>query len=366
MKNKIFQSFVHILRISLVLSFILILSGCTVEVSNNDSNSDLKVMYLDVGQGDAILIQSQGEAMLIDAGEKEQGSTVTGYLEQENIKSLKYIICTHPHSDHIGGMAEVIKEYNADEIFLDKQKYDTETYNNLISLVEKRNITKTYPKAGDTYKLGGSSFEFLTPLGKDYGDNTNNYSLVVKLTNGKNSFLFTGDMEEEAEKDLLSEVGDLESDVLKVGHHGSLTSSSLEFLRAVDPVYAVISVGKDNSYGHPSSITLANLEDEDVQVYRTDVMGTVIISSDGNNISVKTEGTYAKQASESPVEENTNNLTDDQDKPSDKKSEEYVYVTEKGSKYHKKGCQYVKDNRKAILMEEAKEEGYEPCSVCKP
>lgn len=366
MKNNIFRSFVHILRISLVLSFILILSGCAVEVSNNDPNNDLKVMYLDVGQGDAILIQSQGEAMLIDAGEKDQGSTVNAYLEQENIKSLKYIICTHPHSDHIGGMAEVIREYNADDIFLGKQKYDTDTYNNLISLAEKKNITKIYPKAGDTYKLGGSSFEFLTPLGKDYGDNTNNYSLVIKLTNGKNSFLFTGDMEEEAEKDLLSEGWDLETDVLKVGHHGSLTSSSLEFLRAVDPVYAVISVGKDNSYGHPSSITLANLEDEDVQVYRTDVMGTVTMNSDGNNISVKTEGTYAKQTSESSVQKNTDNLSDNEEKPSDKKSEKYVYVTEKGTKYHKKGCQYVKDNSKAILMEEAKEEGYEPCSVCKP
>lgn len=366
MKNKIFQGFVHILRISLVLSFVLILSGCAVEVSKNDSNNDLKVMYLDVGQGDAILIQSQGEAMLIDAGEKEQGSTVTGYLEQENIKSLKYIICTHPHSDHIGGMAEVIKEFSADVIFLGNQKYDTETYNNLIHLVDKRKITKVYPKAGDSYHLGGSLFEFLTPFGKDYGENTNNYSLVIKLTNGKNSFLFTGDMEEEAEEDLLSKGRDLETDVLKVGHHGSLTSSSLAFLRAVDPVYAVISVGKDNSYGHPSGITLANLEDEDVQVYRTDIMGTVVINSDGENLSVKTEGTNPKQTTESSFEESIDNLTGNLENSSDKKSEKYVYVTDKGTKYHKKGCQYIKDNGKAILMEEAKAEGYEACSICKP
>ncbi|MDF2868875.1 MAG: fold metallo-hydrolase [Anaerocolumna sp.] len=365
MKNKIFQSLIHILRISFVLAFILVLSGCAVEVNNNDSSSDLKVMYLDVGQGDAILIQSQGESMLIDAGEKDQGSTVINYLEQENIESLKYIICTHPHSDHIGGMAEVINEYKAEEIFLGKQKYDTDTYNNLIHLVEKRKITKKYPKAGDTYKLGDSSFEFLTPLEKDYGDNTNNYSLVIKMTNGKNSFLFTGDMEEEAEKDLLSGNIKLEADVLKVGHHGSLTSSSIEFLREVDPVYAVISVGKDNSYGHPSSITLANLEDEDVQVYRTDVMGTVIVNSDGDNITVKTENTYIKEAS-GTGEGKTDTAPAKQDKPSNVKPEKYVYITATGSKYHKKDCQYVKDNGKAILREEATEQGYEPCNVCKP
>lgn len=375
-KNKIIRSLVHIVKLSLVLSLVFALAGCEFHDKDVVLSSTLKVMYLEVGQGDSILIQAQGEAMLIDAGEREEGNTVIHYLEQENIKSLKYIICTHPHSDHIGGMAQVIKEYKAQEIFLDKQEYDTDTFNNLINLVEKKHIKTTSPTAGDSYNLGGATFEFLTPLGQNYGDNMNNYSLVIKLTNGKNSFLFTGDLEEEAEKDLLSKGVNLEADVLKVGHHGSLTSSSIEFLREVDPVYAVISVGKENSYGHPSNITLANLEDEDVQVYRTDVMGTVIISSDGKNISVNTEGTYIKQDSKTTDTKTTDTETtgeikgdsavDKSVKNTDKNTKNYVYVTEAGSKYHEKNCQYVKKNSKALLIGEAKEEGYKPCSVCKP
>ncbi len=348
MKNRIkYFKNKHFMMLLIVLLLLSALSGCSVTTADNSvAGSTLKVMYLDVGQGDSILIESGEDAMLIDAGEAEEGDNVAGILEQEHIKELKYIIGTHPHSDHIGGLAKVIESCDTDEIFLSDITYSSKTYDNLLKLVKKEGIKKTLPAAGDTYKLGDASFTFITPLDKDYGDNVNNYSLGIHLTNGKNSFLFTGDLEEEAEKDLVESGREIEADVLKVNHHGSSTSSCEEFLRAVDPVYAVISVGKGNSYGHPAAATLASLEDEDVQTYRTDLSGTIVITSDGKNVSVKTEG---KQASK---------ITD--------KNNQLVYITEKGTKYHREGCKYLKGKYRSLSLKKAKEEGYEPCSVCKP
>lgn len=331
---------------SLVFLF-LALSGCTVQETNTVTDIGLlKVMYLDVGQGDSILIESEGEAMLIDAGEAEEGDTVADAIASEHIKKLKYIIGTHPHSDHIGGIAKVIQSCNTDEVFLSDFDYSSVTYDNLLHVISRKKIKKTYPTAGDSYTLGDASFTFVTPLGKDYGDNANNYSLGIRLTNGKNSFLFTGDMEEEAEKDLVASGRTIEADVLKVNHHGSSTSSCTEFLKAVDPTYAVISVGKGNTYGHPASATLASLEEEDVQTYRTDKQGTIIITSDGKNLSVKTQNTYKNKDADN--------------------SGRLVYVTEKGNKYHRKECKYLKGNYRSFSLKKAKEEGYEPCSVCKP
>ncbi|SHJ95069.1 Metal-dependent hydrolase, beta-lactamase superfamily II [Anaerocolumna jejuensis DSM 15929] len=331
---------------SLVLLF-LALSGCTVEETNTVTDTGLlKVMYLDVGQGDSILIESKGEAMLIDAGEVEEGDTVADAIASEHIKELKYIIGTHPHSDHIGGIAKVIQSCNTEEVFLSDFDYSSATYDNLLQVISRKKIKKTYPTAGDSYTLGDASFTFVTPLDKDYGDNANNYSLGIRLTNGKNSFLFTGDMEEVAEKDLVASGRTIEADVLKVNHHGSSTSSCTEFLKAVDPTYAVISVGKGNTYGHPASATLASLEEEDVQTYRTDKQGTIIITSDGKNLSVKTQNTYKNKDADN--------------------SGRLVYVTEKGNKYHRKDCKYLKGNYRSFSLKKAKEEGYEPCSVCKP
>lgn len=335
-------------RFSIILLF-FVLTGCSVQEENPVNDTDtgiLKVMYLDVGQGDAILIESKGEAMLVDAGETDQGDTVAEDIAREHITELKYIIGTHPHSDHIGGIARVIQTYKTDEIFLSDYKYSSETYDNLLRLITKQSIKKTVPAAGDTYKLGDASFTFVTPLNKDYGDNANNYSLGIRLTNGKNSFLFAGDLEETAEKDLIASGRKIEADVLKVSHHGSLTSSCPQFLKAVDPTYAVISVGKGNTYGHPSNATLAALEDEDIQTYRTDLQGTIIITSDGKNLSVKTEGTPNKKEAD-----NQNQL---------------VYITEKGNKYHRKDCKYLKGNYRSISLKKVKEKGYEPCLVCKP
>ncbi len=337
----------YLIYLFVTLLFLSALGGCSSNIGNNTAeDSILKVMYLDVGQGDSILIESGEDAMLIDAGEVEEGDKVVSILAQEHINELKYIIGTHPHSDHIGGLEKVIKSCDTDEIFLSNVAYSSKTYDNLCKLIKKKGIQNTLPAAGDTYTLGDASFTFVTPLDKDYGDNVNNYSLGIRLINGKNSFLFTGDLEEDAEKDLVASKREIEADVLKVNHHGSSTSSCLEFLRAVDPVYAIISVGKGNTYGHPAAATLANLEEEDIQTYRTDVAGTIIITSDGKNLSFKTKGKQESEAAD--------------------KNNQLVYITEKGSKYHRAGCKYLKGNYRSLSLKKAKEEGYEPCSICKP
>jgi competence protein ComEC len=251
-KNKIKRNKPsRLLKISFILCMVWTLTGCSVQNGNNGSDIDtglLKVMYLDVGQGESILIESRGEAMLIDAGEAEKGDTVVTDIKGENIGELKYVIGTHPHSDHIGGLAQVIQTFKTEEVFLSDVSYNSREYDNLLQAIGKK-IKMIHPSAGDTYQLGNASFTFLTPLKGDYGDNTNNYSLGIRLVNGKNSFLFTGDLEEKAEKDLVLSGRNIGAEVLKVNHHGSLTSSCTEFLKAVDPTYAVISCGKNNIYG---------------------------------------------------------------------------------------------------------------------
>lgn len=338
----------RLFKISFILCIFLVLTGCSAQDVNTGRDIDtvlLKVMYLDVGQGDSILIESQGEAMLIDAGEADKGDTVVADMKDENIEELKYVIGTHPHSDHIGGLAQVIQTFKTDEVFLSDAAYNSGEYKNLLKVI-KKNTKMIHPLAGDTYQLGNASFTFVTPLKGDYGDNVNNYSLGIRLVNGKNSFLFTGDLEEKAEKDLVLSGRNIEADVLKVNHHGSLTSSCTEFLKAVDPTYAVISCGKNNIYGHPAYATLASLEEEDIQTYRTDLQGTIVITSDGRNISVKAKGAITDKAAD--------------------KGSGLVYVTEKGNKYHRKGCKYLKGSYRSLSLKKAKEEGYEPCRVCKP
>ncbi|SHO49929.1 ComEC/Rec2 family competence protein [Anaerocolumna xylanovorans] len=346
-ENRLYK-FRWFFKLSFILVIFLAFTGCSAQDMNSNTDIDtgiLKVMYLDVGQGDSILLESQGEAMLIDAGEAEKGDTVVSDIKAENIKELKYVIGTHPHSDHIGGLAQVIQTFKTGEVFLSDVTYNSKEYDNLLQVIGKE-IKMTHPSAGDTYRLGNASFTFVTPAKEDYGDNVNNYSLGIRLVNGKTSFLFTGDLEEKAEKDLALSGRNIEADVLKVNHHGSLTSSCPEFLKAVDPTYAMISCGKNNTYGHPAYATLAGLEEEDIQTYRTDLQGTIVITSDGKNISVKTTGKI-------------------KDKKADK-SNELVYITEKGNKYHRKDCKYIKGNYRSVSLKKAKEEGYEPCRVCKP
>lgn len=257
------------------------------EVHNSNPSEILEVHFIDVGQGDSILIETADSAMLIDAGENNQGTTVVEYLQSQNVKRLDYVIGTHPHSDHIGGLDTVIQSIPVETIILPPVTHTTKTFEDVLDAIEANGQRLTKPKVGDTYSLGTANFTILAPNSEEYGD-LNNYSVGIKLTYENNSFVFTGDAETLSENEMLENGLDLSADVFKLGHHGSTTSNSNYFLDEIDPDYAIVSAGLDNEYGHPHVEILQAMEDLDIQLYRTDLQGTIVIASDGNNISVST------------------------------------------------------------------------------
>lgn len=244
--------------------------------------SELTVHFLDIGQGDAALIACDGEYMLIDAGDNDKGTAVQNYLMKQGVTKLKYVIGTHPDADHIGGLDVILYKFECETVMMPDIVNDTATYRDVIDTMDAKGYRNTLPQVGDSYTLGSAEFTILGPQ-KTYGD-TNNSSIVLRLTHGNNSFLFMGDAEEEAEADILKGDNMVDADVIKVGHHGSRTASSKVFLQAVSPLCAVISCAEDNSYGHPHAETLNNLRAMGVQVFRTDEQGTVVVTSDGQEL----------------------------------------------------------------------------------
>jgi competence protein ComEC len=260
-------------------------SGSSTSAST--ASSDMKVHFIDVGQADSILIQSNGHNMLIDGGTTDKGDTVVSYLKSQGVETLDYIIATHPHEDHIGGLDKVINAYNVKTIIAPKKETTTKTFKDFLSAVSNKGLSLTVPVTGTKYIIGDAYFIILSPNG-DYGDDLNNYSVGIKLVNGSNSFIMCGDAEKESEADILKTGIDISADVLKCGHHGSDTSTSTAFLNAVNPKYAVISCGKDNDYGHPDASTLNKLAAKSVKLFRTDEQGTIVATSDGTNITWNT------------------------------------------------------------------------------
>lgn len=252
-----------------------------------DNNSvqtggSLEIHFLDVGQGDAVLLVSDGHAMLVDAGEEDKGTAVFLYLKKQGIKKLDYVIGTHPHSDHIGGMDVVLTKYKCNTLIMPDDESDSKAYREIREVMKYKRLPNSVPVPGQTYPLGSASVTVIAPQ-KSYED-ANNSSVGILITHGENRFLLTGDAEAEAEADILAGGMDISADVYKAGHHGSATSSTEDFVNRINPRYAVISCGEDNAYGHPHGEVLNRFRQKGIQVFRTDEQGSIVAYSDGKEI----------------------------------------------------------------------------------
>ena len=234
----------------------------------------MTVHFIDVGQGDSLLAESDGHFLLVDAGENDQGDTVIAYLREAGVTSLDYVIGTHPHSDHIGGLDDVIRAFDVKAVILPPVAHTTKTFEDVLDAVQDKHLTPTQPQPRDPDALGDAVFTILAPQA-DYGDDLNNWSVGIRLACAEGALVACGDAEAQAEEDIAASGLPLSADVLKVGHHGSSTSTSNAFLQAVSPAWAVISCGEGNSYGHPHEETLKKLEDAGVSVLRTDLLGDI-------------------------------------------------------------------------------------------
>lgn len=278
---------VRILYCSLILVALLVAnSGCQPTMPAGPAHDQLIVHFIDVGQGDSILIQfPTGVNMLIDAGSDEYAAVVIDYLQAQGVKKLDYCIGTHPHEDHIGALDDVILAFPVTHVYLPKVEHTTRTFEDLITAISEKGLRIREAKAGVTIDVGPLvSALIVAPNSSGYQD-LNDWSVVLKVTYGKTSAVFTGDVDRVSEQEMVEADFDLQADLLKVAHHGSRTSSSIEFLALTHPRYAVISVGSGNTYGHPHPETIGRLVDLGASIYRTDLMGSIVFRSDGQSFS---------------------------------------------------------------------------------
>ena len=327
--------------------------------TDGSSAGQMQVHFIDVGQGDAALIACDGHYMLIDAGNNDKGTTVQSYLDV------------------------VIYKFDCDTIIMPDVANDTRTYDDVVQAMKSKGYQTTYPVVGETYTLGGATFTIVAP-NADYGNDMNDWSVGVLVQNGNNRFLFTGDAEEKAEEDILNNGIDISADVYAAAHHGSKTATSQAFLDKVSPTYVVISAGEGNKYGHPHAEVLNRLRAAGKSVFRTDEQGTIVATSDGNDITWNCSPSESWKAGEptGSSDSTANNSTADSTTSSGSSdagiaadasgssnsdsSSVMVHITDTGSKYHSAGCSYLKKSDHEVTLSEAKNMGLTPCSRCNP
>ncbi|MGO4699444.1 MBL fold metallo-hydrolase [Paenibacillus sp. 2TAB26] len=307
--------------LSLTLMFVFILSAIPVYAATPAKT--LKVHFIDVGQGASqLIVGSTGKTILIDAGNNSEEKTIVEYIKKQKIKKIDILVGTHPDADHVGGLDAVISNFEIGKIYMPKVVSTTKTYEDVLSAIKKKSLKVTTAKAGlilDWEK--DATVKMIAPV-STY-DDANEMSAVIKLTYGSTSFLLMGDAESKSENDILKSKVDIKSDVLLVGHHGSISSTSQKFLNAVNPKHAVIQVGK-NSYGHPTSDILKRLTDKKVKIYRNDKQGTIVFTTDGKKITTSQNEWKANSITTNPTTTQTPKATP---KPSEKpKQENVVYA----------------------------------------
>lgn len=357
--------------LALFLALSLVLTGCSFnnvitdkvtsgEVSSDGQNTqqkkggDLEIHFIDVGQGSSALIESNSHFMLVDGGDSKYSSRVVSYLEDQDVDKLDYVIATHYDADHLNGVVGALNSYDAEVVIAPDYKAKSKVYQSFIDVLDSKNIDITYPKTGTKYKIGNAEFTILAPNDIHYSD-ANDYSVAIKLVNGSNTFIMTGDAEIESEYEMLETGIDLSCDVYMAGHHGSKSSSSQAFMQAMQPASVVISVGKNNKYRHPSDEAMARFNAMGCDIYRTDELGDIIAVSDGKTIKFNTKaskkGTGKKKGSTSSKSGNN-------------------YIGNVNSKkFHKKACSSLPDEENMVYfgtINEAEDAGYEPCGICNP
>lgn len=330
-------------------------------IADTTQQTGVKVHYINVGQADSALIQVDGKNILIDAGNND--NLAYNYLKAQGITKLDYVIATHPHEDHIGGMATVINNFTVDKFYAPKATTTTQTFENMIKALKSKNLKITTPTTGETIAIGNATLTFLAPNSATYED-LNNYSIVCKLKYGNNSFVFAGDAESLSEGEILAKQLDISANVLKVGHHGSNSSTSQGFLNKINPQYAIISVGQGNSYGHPNQDTLSKLNNKGIKTFRTDTQGTIIATSNGQNITFNTNPVAINTTTTVATTNASNNKANTNATVTNNKSQTVYKAGANGKVYHYSSeCSNMK-NPVAISIDEAKAQGLKPCSKC--
>ena len=338
------------------------------------NSGGFKVYFIDVGQADAALVVCDGKTLLIDGGNADDSNLIYSFLHKKGVTRLDYLIATHAHEDHVGGLSGALNYATVGKVYSPVTSYDSKAFRNFISNVSKQGKSVTIPQVGTQFALGSA---VCSVLAVNTSSDTNNSSIVVRIVYGNTSFLFTGDAEREVEQAMINRGANLSATVLKVGHHGSYTSTSYQFLWNVMPRYAVISCGKDNSYGHPHDEVLSRLHDADVTLYRTDMQGDIVCTSNGSTVSFSVsrnanadvyEGLGNHETQPTQPEQTPPAATQPQDTPS---GTEYVLNTN-SMKFHYAFCEWAQKisgkNRRDYTgsREDLIEQGYSPCGSCHP
>ena len=324
-----------------------------IETTQPSAEENFQMHFIDVGQALSVLVECDGQFMLYDGGNVDDGSLVVSYLQNQGVEELQYVFCSHAHEDHVGGLAAALAYFPANHVYSPVTEVSTKCFQNFIKYTQQQGLQVEVPAVGTVWQLGSATVQLLGPI-KQYND-TNDTSLVLRIDYGSTSFLLTGDMESDAERDLVESGANLKVDVLQVGHHGSSTSSSYIFMNAVLPEMGIISCGANNKYGHPHEETLSILRDAGVDTYRTDLLGTITIGSDGSNYTVSSEH-YATDAELNPTD------------PAASSTAQQAYIGNVNSKkFHLPTCPNLPAEKNQILFssyDEAIAAGYEPCATC--